>query len=138
MFKKVILTFVPAVCNVGWTLFNNHCYKYFSDLRSWSSAKSHCESLGSTLAAIHSADENTFVHTLISTGESPWLGGNDISSEGSWVWEDGENWGGFTPWNSGEPNNLYDEDCLVMGYVSANWNDLDCGDARSRLCKKRV
>ncbi|KAL9974664.1 hypothetical protein ACROYT_G011727 [Oculina patagonica] len=124
-----------CICNVGWTLFNNHCYKYFSDEMSWSAAKSQCESLGSILATIHSGEENNFVYTLIT--KNAWIGGNDIDSEGAWVWEDGESWGGFTSWNSGEPNNDYNEDCLVMIYsLAGNWNDLDCGAARAFVCKK--
>ncbi|KAL9974658.1 hypothetical protein ACROYT_G011721 [Oculina patagonica] len=123
-------------CNIsdGWTQFNNHCYKYFSDATSWSTAKSHCESLGAILVTIHSEEENSFVHTLISEGI--WLGGNDINSEGSWVWEDGENWGRFTSWISGEPNNQYNEDCLVMVFEVGNWNDLSCSASRARVCKK--
>ena len=75
------------------------------------------------------------MRTLISTDS--WLGGSDIVSDGTWVWEDGEDWGGFMSWLFGEPNNLGDnEDCLVMGYSTGNWNDLTCTAARAHVCKK--
>lgn len=122
------------MCSVGWSLFNNHCYKYFPDVATWSAAKSSCESVGSILASVHSTEENNFVHSL--TSQSTWLGGNDINSEGVWVWEDGENWGGFTWWFSGEPNNGGDnEDCLEIRYSDYKWNDLACGTAISYVCK---
>ncbi|KAL9974659.1 hypothetical protein ACROYT_G011722 [Oculina patagonica] len=124
-------------CNVsdGWTAFNNHCYKLVSDLRTWSAAKTHCESLGSLLASIHSREENDFVRTLIST--QTWLGGTDIASEGTWVWEDGEDFGGFSSWPAGEPNGGENEQCLWMMYdENGNWNDAGCDAGKPHVCKK--
>ena len=43
-----------------------------------------------------------------------WIGGNDIATEGTWVWEDGEIWGGFTAWNQGEPNGGVFEQCIIL------------------------
>ena len=106
----------------------------FSELKTWSAAKTHCESLGSLLASIHSREENDFVRTLIS--RETWLGANDIVSDGSWVWEDGEEWGGFTSWPVGEPNGEEHEQCLWMRYDDiGNWNDASCNAAKPYVCK---
>lgn len=78
----------------------------------WSAAKTHCASLGSLLASIHSREENDFVRTLIPS--YAWLGANDIVLDGTWVWEDGVEWGGFISWYSGEPNGGDNEQCLQM------------------------
>ena len=103
-------------------------------MRTWSAAKTHCVSLGSLLAAIHSRKENDFVRTLISS--PAWLGGNDIVSDGTWVWEDEEQWGGFTSWRSGEPNGGDYEQCLVMRYdFSGEWNDAPCSNEKDYVCK---
>ena len=58
-------------------------------------------------------------------------------TEGSWVWEDGEDWGGFINWLPGEPNDVgNNEDCSVMIYSIGDWNDLSCTDLRAHVCKK--
>ena len=92
-------------------------------------------SLGSLLAAIHSRKENDFVRTLIPN--PTWLGGNDIVSDGTWVWEDGVQWGGFTSWHSGEPNGGDHEQCLIMRYdLIGEWNDAYCSNEWHYVCKK--
>ena len=92
-------------------------------------------SLGSFLAAIHSRKENDFVRTLIPN--PAWLGGNDIVSDGTWVWEDGVQWGGFTSWHLGEPNGGDHEQCLIMRYdLIGEWNDAYCSNEWHYVCKK--
>ena len=127
-------------CNVGsgWTLFNDRCYKLFPDEMTWSAAQTHCATLGSLLAAIHSRQENDFVRTLGIT-KGTWLGGNDIVSDGTWLWEDGKAWGGFTSWYSrdGEPNGGVNEQCLEMRLdATGNWNDASCSRTKPHVCKK--
>ena len=101
----------------------------------WSAAKTHCVSLGSLLATIHSREENDFVRTLIP--DQAWLGANDIVLDGTWVWEDGVEWGGFTPWLSGEPDGGDNEQCLHMIYDSTGeWNDASCSNQKHFVCKK--
>ena len=87
------------------------------------------------MAAIHSREENDFVRTLISS--PAWLGGNDIVSDGAWVWEDGVEWGEFISWASGEPNGGDNEQCLVMkNDLTGLWNDDSCGKESRYICKK--
>jgi len=87
------------------------------------------------LAAIHSREENDFVRTLILS--AAWLGANDIVSDGTWVWEDGVEWGGFISWKLGEPNGGDHEQCLVMRYdLIGEWNDSPCSNERHYVCKK--
>ena len=66
-----------------------------------------------------------------------WIGGNDIAAEGTWVWEDGEIWGGFTAWNDGEPNGGVSEQCIALLYYKNAWNDVSCGRVYNFMCKKR-
>lgn len=128
------MIYLSVACNVGWAQLNNKCYKYFPNKTIWSASKSNCESLGSNLVAIHSREENNFARLLVSADS--WLGGNDLDSEGSWAWEDREDWGGFLSWSLAEPNNSGgNEDCVVMT-SSDNWNDIPCTVLRSYVCKK--
>ena len=95
-------------------MHNNYCYKFVQIKKTWSEAKTHCESLGSYLVTTHSLDESEFVFSLMSaSGSNMWIGGNDITKEGAWVWEDGEIWDGFTAWNAGEPNGGVSEQCII-------------------------
>ena len=61
-----------------------------------------------TLASVLSAEDEQELNTLVvGTGHNfVWLGGNDIASEGDWVWvADGQAFGDYQNWHSGEPNN---------------------------------
>ena len=69
------------------------------------------------------------------------MGGSDIASEGTWIWEDGKPWASYQNFASGEPNNgaAGGEDCLEMVKGNDNngrWNDISCGYAKSSVCKK--
>ena len=89
---------------------------------------------GYTLATITSADEQGFINDLLKfyCGEY-WIGGiqdpgqNNPSS--GWNWMTGEEWGDFTNWASGEPNdyNRRDEKFLAVWSKydpnSWKWND---------------
>jgi len=74
----------------------------------WQAAKQACIDEGMTLASVLSAEDEQELNTLVvGTGHNfVWLGGNDIASEGDWVWvADGQAFGDYQNWHSGEPNN---------------------------------
>ncbi|CAH1259009.1 PKDREJ [Branchiostoma lanceolatum] len=71
-----------------------------------------------------------------------WVGLNDIEIEGNFVWEDGTSLGSFNPWMAGQPNNLDEQDCVVItqatnGYPN-QWRDDDCSGPRGVICEKAV
>ncbi|XP_022794091.1 brevican core protein-like isoform X2 [Stylophora pistillata] len=124
-------------CHANWTLFNNHCYKYFQDhLRGYSEAKAQCKTFGAFLVTVHSKEENDYLWSLFSpSGHAVWAGGNDEQVEGSWVWEDGVAWGSFVFWNRGEPNGGSRENCISMRHQDGKWNDLHCTTLSYYICK---
>ncbi|XP_076821613.1 uncharacterized protein LOC143468345 isoform X3 [Clavelina lepadiformis] len=79
-----------------------------------------------------------------------WFGGNDITSEGDWVWENGspmpisEDSGEFVNWGALDPNNYDDkQDCASMlihtlnsYYVPGTWLDTDCADTQYYVCRR--
>ena len=69
-----------------------------------------------------------------------WMGGSDIASEGTWMWEDGKPWALYKNFASGEPNDgAGGEDCLEMvkgNHNDGRWNDISCSDALRSVCKK--
>ena len=124
----------------GWSGYDGSCYRYFSTKRNWLDAQDHCNSQGAHLVSVKDAAENSFAHSLIEGDNAPWTGLRDAASEGTWVWSDGTptTW---TNWNSGEPNNSGNEDCMHLYHYPAQsydkrWNDANCGSGYPYLCEK--
>ena len=109
---------------------DSSCYRVFKSKLSWQDAENYCVREGGHLASIHSKEENDFVAKLASpvVGRAePWIGGNDITAEGSWAWSDGSNFS-FTSWGEKQPDNTgNNENCLTTNWWNAGqWNDLSC------------
>ncbi len=64
----------------GWELFDGHCYLAVTTKATWVNAEKVCNNKGGHLASVHSAAENTFIRSLISSG-SQWIGGTDAAVE---------------------------------------------------------
>ena len=106
------------------------CYRYFShNSVDREQAKQECKTRGYTLATIRSSDENAVLLNTATQSVDCWIGFNDIQIEGTYVWDDGSN-STFTNWNSNEPNNASNEDC-VQTLTSGKWNDLSCSSSKS-------
>jgi len=90
----------------------------------WSNAESFAQTYGGHLASIADASENEFVRSLASSavGVDSWIGFNDAAVEGVFVWSSGEQVT-FANWNSGEPNNLGNEDAAQIFIGNGKWND---------------
>ena len=82
------------------------------------------------LATITSSEERDYVLNLIKGLREKnlngyWLGGSDIGHEGTFTWDNGEEFS-YAPWGSGEPNNKdgfgRDEDHLAI-YNNGKFND---------------
>jgi hypothetical protein len=102
----------------------------------WATAEAFCVSIGSHLASVYDSTENTTIATLAASYASGawWIGFNDVSSEGSWVWSDGSSVT-YTHWNSGEPNDSGGEDCAdTNSGTSGGWNDLNCSTSQAFVC----
>ncbi|RYE84859.1 MAG: DUF4215 domain-containing protein [Myxococcales bacterium] len=103
-----------------------HCYRRLDPPVSWYQARAACQKLGSgyDLAALESQAEIDFV--LGFTTVRVWTGGNDLRTEGTFVWATGEPWtyvDKTPPWKHYEPDNTDgNEHCVTL------WPDgLDSG-----------
>jgi hypothetical protein len=82
------------------------------------------------LATITSAAENEHIRQLITNNRwlsYSWLGGSDATQEGTWNWLTGPEAGQpfiYANWAPREPNNLGEEDYLVVNWNQGRWNDL--------------
>ena len=101
------------VCPVGYVEYSGDCYFFSSDSQTWSVARTTCQNInfGYDLVSIQSSSVNTFLISNLG-GNDYWIGLNDMSSEGTYVWANGVaiTYGatlGTAPWHDGthpEPN----------------------------------
>ncbi|XP_028641355.1 CD209 antigen-like protein E [Grammomys surdaster] len=121
-------------CPWDWELFQGSCYLFSRTLGSWETSASSCKNLGAHLVIINSVAEQLFLkYWHIRKSQLTWVGLSDHRSEGSWQWVDD------TPlklsfWKEGEPNNVGDEDCVVM--AEDKWNDSICTANNFWVCEK--
>ena len=86
-------------------IYNIHagkCYQAFYQQRTWVEAYYLCQSYGGDLASISSQGENDFIGSIVE--EDVWIGGHDLTEDGTWKWSDHTPWG-YENWSTGYPNN---------------------------------
>ena len=107
------------------------CYILVTGPKVRAEAEAGCVAMGAHLAKIRNAQENATVAALVATTASAFLGGNDLVTEGTFLWPDGSALT-YTNWRTGEPNNggpmaTYQEDCIVIqGLLAGVWDDRPC------------
>ena len=112
---------------------NGHVYELVTTAKNYDTAVNDAASkvFGSQkgyLATITSADENTFVYNKTG-GNWTWINGNDIDSEGTFVYSAGGPESGnltYKNFAGGEPNNSGNEDAVHL-WGGGTWNDLNTG-----------
>lgn len=118
-------------CSHGWKEFNNSCYKYNTYKSSWHDAVGSCFALSSSLASIHSREEEGFIYYLSGANDDEiWIGGEWMGN--GYYWIDYSNWD-YTNWTSNEPNRS--GDCVYTKPYSG-WDDYDCSAESLSVCKQ--
>lgn len=133
-----LLHYGAAQCEQGWRPYEERCYYFSTDMKSWHDALEDCISKGANLMSIQDLHERTWVRTQISSSIY-WIGLNDIASEGNWEWSDGSVFYPYLSyWKEGQPDNWADnEDCgQVQGASNGQWNDETCTSRRQYICKR--
>ena len=92
--------------------------------------------MSSNLVTVHNQEENVYIQHR-HNGERSWIGLNDRSVEGSFVWTNKEI-SSFRFWAPQQPNDWKNEDCVHTlgakhGYT---WNDLPCHNCYNYTCFK--
>ncbi|KAM4539502.1 C-type lectin domain family 9 member A-like isoform 1-T1 [Odontesthes bonariensis] len=117
-------------CSDGWTRFGLNCYNKFTEWKTWSDSRKHCEERGADLVIINSKEEQEFVHKLNRNGES-WIGLQ--VSEGDWKWVDGSP---LTEqfWETGQaPTSYYYGVCCNY---DGKWKKSNNYDTKNWICEK--
>lgn len=122
------------ICPPRWGYFNGYCYWTSSLCASWLNAELNCSVMGSNLVTVHNQEENVYVQHR-HNGERSWIGLNDRSVEGSYVWVNKEK-SSFRFWAPLQPNDWKNEDCVHTlgakhGYT---WNDVPCDNCFNYTC----
>ena len=139
-------------CNYRYSnTFSGRCYFGNAKRLNWHSALRYCRQHNGYLADVDSDAENTAVVNVFQSSRElkvAWIGFNDISKEGKWVWQlkrSSRNVVPYTNWLIKQPDNSNDEDCTEITlrtgvYQSGNkgvWNDNDCITYRAAaVCEK--
>ena len=142
LYKKCSYTFINRsslsadICKQGWSYFDGFCYFTSSACAAWLTAASNCSAMGSSLVTVHNHEENVYIQHR-HHGERSWIGLNDRSVEGSFVWINTE-LSGFRVWAPKQPNNFKNEDCVhTLGAKhDYEWNDVPCDSCFNYTCFK--
>ncbi|CAH3197505.1 unnamed protein product, partial [Porites evermanni] len=78
-----------CACKAGYTGDGRTCTGKFRTCGSWITAVSNCSTMSSNLVTVHNQDENVYIQHR-HNGERSWIGLNDRSVEGSFVWTNKE------------------------------------------------
>ena len=122
-------------CALSPQAYGDHDYLFCDDTLTWAAADAYCQANGMHLASIEGSAENAVVYAIQSGSTSQtFIGANDRTSEGTWVWSSGDTWS-YTSWTSGEPNNSGNEDCGAILSSAGNWNDVPCANTYPFVCE---
>ncbi|XP_073250793.1 uncharacterized protein [Porites lutea] len=133
---SVSYTVLSDICQPRWSYFGGYCYFTSRACASWLTAESNCSTMSSNLVTVHNQEENVYIQHR-HNGERSWIGLNDRSVEGSFVWTNKEI-SKFRFWASQQPNDWKNEDCVHTlgakhGYT---WNDVPCTNCYNYTCFK--
>ena len=58
------IPFILDECVEDWTGYNNGCYRYFRETKTWENARKHCLEFGADLVSLHSDEDADFMLAL--------------------------------------------------------------------------
>ncbi|XP_078382533.1 uncharacterized protein LOC144665216 isoform X1 [Oculina patagonica] len=131
---SISYTILSDICRPGWNYFDGYCYFTSPACASWLTAESNCSAMNSDLVTVHNQQENVYIQHQ-HNGDRSWIGLNDRSVEGSFVWTNKEI-SSFRFWAAKQPNDWNNEDCVHTlgarhGYT---WNDVPCKTCLNFTC----
>ncbi|XP_060079723.1 perlucin-like [Ylistrum balloti] len=131
-------------CPCGWYRVQTTCLIFPNVYLTRDESLVYCQRMDATLAEIINDEKYQFIVGIAKVKTEItdlWLGGSDISNEGTWLWNSGLPITGFTKWSSSAPDNYgkntNNADCLYMGsWIDFYWDDCGCAEIKSPLCEK--
>lgn len=135
--KKEEVAITVMACPKDFDEFEDKCYKFHNNRKTWSDASESCQEDGSFLAEPKSELENDFIIGLAPHRRGViWLGVNYKTKEGELRWaSNGDTISGFTNWY-GEGS--LKSDCCVsvwVNYLKGKWFPDDCTVKHFFVCQ---
>ncbi|XP_044188034.1 C-type mannose receptor 2 [Thunnus albacares] len=123
-----------------WIGFKEADYKFFDHRTTWDQAQRICSWFGSSLASVHSAEEEAFLANTLRKmkveGDSWWLGLHTYDNDGRFRWSD-HSVLNYVSWALGKPHPLSrDRRCVQMSVSKAEWADQKCHSDLPYICKR--
>ncbi|XP_073485831.1 macrophage mannose receptor 1-like [Aquarana catesbeiana] len=129
----------PDSPSKGWIPFRGHCYLVESSYtRNWAQASMECLRQGGNLASVEDQLEADFLYhhiELLSDRTNTFWVGLYRNVEAKWLWLDSTPLD-YVNWNTGEPSDQSDEDCVEMYATKGTWNNIYCSSYRGYICKR--
>ncbi|XP_071789139.1 uncharacterized protein [Asterias amurensis] len=133
-------------CGGKWQQYNGKCYIAVGSKKSWGDARKDCQKRGADggdLVLIPDTGTNTFLKKVLTgVSDNTWIGLHDIAKENTFKWVDDQTPAakGFTNWAAGEPNNVGEEDCVMIYTSDPNlvWNDDACSTKLAYVCERSI
>ena len=120
-------------CPDGWALFDGRCYLHADMMQDWQTANMSCQQQNAFLLDINAVQEKNFVLGFISS--LTWIGYNNLTSGGNFAWSRTGSPSHFTDWADGEPTDYPWDHCALIGTITGQWKDWDCGHSLRFICK---
>ncbi|XP_077347036.1 macrophage mannose receptor 1 [Lithobates pipiens] len=129
----------PDSSSKGWIPFRGHCYLVESSYtRNWAQASMECLRQGSNLASVEDQAEADFLYhhiEILNDRVNTFWVGLYRNVEAKWLWLDSTPLD-YVNWNTGEPSDQSDEDCVEMYATKGTWNNIYCSSYRGYICKR--
>ena len=123
-------------CPAGSTLNNAQCFTFSGMAATFAAATSACAAMGGALATM-TADNEAFLYSLadMAANDRAWIGLE--FTMGSWTWQDGSPYGGFTDWPAAEPTNPNRAcgEARASSSSTGAWNNRPCDNNRRYICQ---
>ncbi|KAL9961075.1 hypothetical protein ACROYT_G029956 [Oculina patagonica] len=131
---SISYTVLSDICRPGWNFFDGYCYFSSPECASWLTAESNCSSMNSDIVTVHNQEENLYIQHLHG-GEKSWIGLNDRSEEGSFVWANKET-SSFRFWSPKQQDGRNGENCVhTLGAKNGyTWSVVPCNNCLHYTC----
>ncbi|XP_039901209.1 C-type mannose receptor 2 isoform X2 [Simochromis diagramma] len=124
-----------------WIGFREAEYKFFDHRSTWDQAQRICSWFDSSLASVHSAEEQTFLANTLRKmskveGDLWWLGLHTYENDGRFRWSD-HSVLNYVAWALGRPLPISrDRKCICMSANKEDWADQKCHSDLPYICKR--
>ncbi|XP_054907907.1 C-type mannose receptor 2 [Poeciliopsis prolifica] len=122
-----------------WITFQEAKYRFFDHRTTWDQAQRICSWFDSSLASVHSDEEQAFLTNTLSKKKSEpswWLGLHTYENDGRFRWSD-HSVLNYVSWALGKPQPVSrDRKCIYMSTSKGDWADQKCHSDLPYICKQ--